>query len=274
MLLTTGRPVLRRRRTARRRRPRGKPTCIVHSRPRCWRRDGHHEAATTASLTKSALPRHRGQSGYAPSPCRLTTPMHPARRPLPQRLLHEARACHSFRRGPAQIRPIATVHGPAPSSRPEPCLNAPRTSRWPRPRSWPVRSVLALAPMAATAPAAAPLLMGPRGGAISGERLVPCSWRNPPHSGPLLLAGDTVAGRSNGPSPPAGSAMPVLMRRCRGCAGRPAPVGRRAPYMIASHSRTELSTTSGGAATTACAQRGGRRGPPFTAPSVTPSRAD
>jgi len=99
MLLTTGQPVLRRRGSARRRRPLGEPTCIVHSRPRCWRRDGHHEAATTASLTKSALPRNRGQSGHAPSPCRLTAPMHPARRPLPQRLLHEARVCRSFRRG-------------------------------------------------------------------------------------------------------------------------------------------------------------------------------
>ena len=140
MLLTTGRPVLRRRRSARRRRPLGKSTCIVHSRPRCWRRDGHHEAATAASLTKSALPRNRGQSGHAPSPCRLTAPMHPARRPLPQRLLHEARVCRSFRRGTAQIRPVATVPRSAPPSRPEPCVNAPRTSGWPRPRSWPVRS--------------------------------------------------------------------------------------------------------------------------------------
>ena len=36
------------------------------------------------------------------------------------------------------------------------------------------------------------LCWGTPGGPITGERVVPCSWRNPPHGGPMLVAGDSV----------------------------------------------------------------------------------
>jgi len=97
------------------------------------------------------------------------------------------------RRRPRSVSPSSgppPTAAPPPETRGLPATDAaplePRTSRYAirRPLLGPLTG------SAAIPPAAAPLLVDPGGGPITGGRVVPYCWRNSTQSGPMLLAGD------------------------------------------------------------------------------------